>query len=70
MPINYQSIFQFAPVGMCVSDQRVIQASNDALAAMFGYGAGVLDGQSFPGRVPAHGRPHHPHHECQGTLFG
>jgi PAS domain S-box-containing protein len=25
----------------------VIQASNDALAAMFGYGAGALDGQSF-----------------------
>jgi len=47
MPINYESIFQFAPVGMCVSDNRVIQASNDALAAMFGYGAGALDGQSF-----------------------
>ena len=47
MPINYESIFKFAPVGMCVSDQRVIQASNDALAAMFGYGAGALDGQSF-----------------------
>ncbi|SFF74830.1 PAS domain S-box-containing protein [Duganella sp. CF458] len=47
MPINYESIFQFAPVGMCVSDKRVIQAGNDALAAMFGYSAGELDGQSF-----------------------
>ncbi|KQV61663.1 MULTISPECIES: PAS and helix-turn-helix domain-containing protein [unclassified Duganella] len=47
MPINYESIFKFAPVGMCVSDNRVIRTSNDALAAMFGYGAGALDGQSF-----------------------
>jgi len=47
MPINYESIFKFAPVGMCVSDNRVIQASNDALSAMFGYRAAELDGQSF-----------------------
>lgn len=47
MAIDYQSIFKYAPVGMCVSDQRVIQACNDALADMFGYGAGELDGQSF-----------------------
>ncbi|MTW12784.1 PAS domain-containing protein [Pseudoduganella eburnea] len=47
MPINYESIFKFAPVGMCVSDNRVIKASNDALAAMFGYRAAELDGRSF-----------------------
>jgi len=47
MPIDFESIFQHAPVGMCVSDNRVIQASNDALAAMFGYAAGALAGQSF-----------------------
>lgn len=47
MPIDFASIFQYAPVGMCVSDNRVIQASNDALAAMFGYAPGALDGQSF-----------------------
>ena len=47
MPINFESIFKYAPVGMCVSDQRVIQAGNDALAAMFGYEVGALAGQSF-----------------------
>ncbi|WP_342116132.1 PAS and helix-turn-helix domain-containing protein [Pseudoduganella sp. OTU4001] len=47
MPIDYASIFQLAPVGMCVSDNRVIQACNDALGAMFGYAPGQLDGQSF-----------------------
>ena len=47
MPIDYASIFKFAPVGMCVSDKRVIQAGNDALSAMFGYAHGALDGASF-----------------------
>jgi PAS domain S-box-containing protein len=45
--IDYESIFQHAPVGMCVSDNRVIQAANQALEAMFGYGRGELDGKSF-----------------------
>ena len=47
MPIDFESIFKYAPVGMCVSDKRVIQAGNEALGVMFGYGAGVLDGRSF-----------------------
>ncbi|UVW27341.1 LuxR C-terminal-related transcriptional regulator [Massilia sp. H6] len=45
--IDYETIFQQAPVGMCVSRDRVIQASNAALAEMFGYGQGKLHGQSF-----------------------
>jgi PAS domain S-box-containing protein len=45
--IDYEMIFQHAPVGMCISSNRVIQSSNLALAAMFGYGQGILDGQSF-----------------------
>ena len=45
--IDYETIFQQAPVGMCVSRDRVIQASNAALAAMFGYAAGELHGESF-----------------------
>lgn len=46
-PIDYESIFLLAPVGMCVSQQRVIRACNEALAAMFGYKREELVGQSF-----------------------
>lgn len=45
--IDYETIFKHAPVGMCISVNRVIQACNDALTSMFGYGNGDLDGQSF-----------------------
>jgi PAS domain S-box-containing protein len=45
--IDYQMIFQHAPVGMCVSLDRVIQSCNEALASMFGYQRGHLDGKSF-----------------------
>ena len=47
LPIDYQTIFQQAPVGMCVSRHRIIQAGNDALAKMFGYPPAELTGQSF-----------------------
>lgn len=45
--IDYEMIFQQAPVGMCVSSDRVIRSCNRALAAMFGYAEGALNGQSF-----------------------
>jgi PAS domain S-box-containing protein len=45
--IDYEMIFQQAPVGMCVSVNRIMQSCNGALAAMFGYQRGQLDGQSF-----------------------
>ena len=45
--IDYETIFKHAPVGMCISLNRVIQSCNDALSSMFGYGHGDLDGQSF-----------------------
>ncbi len=45
--INFESIFQHAPVGMCVSQNRIIQACNDDLAQMFGYLKEELLGQSF-----------------------
>ena len=45
--IDYETIFQNAPVGMCVSRNRVILACNDALAQMFGYRQDELTGQSF-----------------------
>jgi PAS domain S-box-containing protein len=45
--IDYQSIFQHAPIGMCISQHRTIQACNHALAAMFRHPAEKLIGQSF-----------------------
>jgi PAS domain S-box-containing protein len=45
--IDYQTIFLNAPVGMCISVNRVIQGCNDALAHMFGYDRQDLDGKSF-----------------------
>lgn len=45
--IDFEMIFQYAPVGMCISVNRVIQSCNDAVSTMFGYARGELDGQSF-----------------------
>lgn len=45
--IDYEIIFKHAPVGMCISVDRVIQTCNDALTSMFGYPPGALDGESF-----------------------
>ena len=50
--IDYETIFRFAPVGMCISVNRVIQSSNDALTSMFGYPHGALDGESFQRLYP------------------
>lgn len=52
--IDYESIFQHAPVGMCVSQHRVIHACNDALATMFGYPKDALSGQSFAILYPSY----------------
>src|SRR3569623_920613 len=52
-PIDYQTIFQHAPVGMCISQHRVIHACNDALARMFGYRRDALVGQSFAVLYPS-----------------
>jgi PAS domain S-box-containing protein len=45
--IDYEAIFQHAPVGMCISQHRVIHACNSALAKMFGYEREALVGQSY-----------------------
>ncbi|HEY0490529.1 MAG TPA: LuxR C-terminal-related transcriptional regulator [Telluria sp.] len=45
--IDYETIFKHAPVGMCISVNRVIQACNEALSSMFGYACSDLDGKSF-----------------------
>jgi len=50
---DFAVIFQHAPVGLCVSHQRVISTCNDALAAMFGYQVEILRGQSFSVLYPS-----------------
>lgn len=40
-------IFERAPVGLCVSEQRIIRTCNLELAAMFGHAADALNGQSL-----------------------
>ena len=45
--IDFEFIFQHAPIGMCISRHRVIQACNEALARMFGYQRESLIGKSF-----------------------
>lgn len=51
-PIDYASIFLHAPIGMCISRYRIIQACNHALAHMFGYERDALVGQSFLALYP------------------
>jgi len=50
--IDYETIFLHAPVGMCISENRVIQICNDALAQMFGYPRSALQGLSFSELYP------------------
>ena len=45
--IDYETIFRQAPVGMCISQHRIIHACNETLARMFGYQADELVGKSF-----------------------
>jgi PAS domain S-box-containing protein len=45
--IDYELLFQYAPVGMCISERRIIRSANRALAAMFGCTTEQLAGQSF-----------------------
>jgi PAS domain S-box-containing protein len=50
--IDYETIFLHAPVGMCISENRIIQRSNKALAAIFGYPSEHLLGLSFEALYP------------------
>jgi PAS domain S-box-containing protein len=45
--------FDLAPVGLCVSHERVIRRCNDAFAAMFGYRPEELNGQSLACLYPS-----------------
>lgn len=45
--LDFAMIFQHAPVGLCISHQRVITTCNEVLAGIFGYPAAALAGLSF-----------------------
>ena len=47
MDVDYRLAFDQAPVGLCVSRNRVIVACNAQLCAMFGWSRELLVGQSF-----------------------
>lgn len=51
--IDYRNAFLNAPVGLCISDDRVIISANIALDEMFGYGRGELDGMPFAALYPS-----------------
>ncbi|GAB3546574.1 LuxR C-terminal-related transcriptional regulator [Noviherbaspirillum agri] len=45
--------FTLAPIALCVTEQRMISACNPAFAALFGYDAGELVGQSIAMLYPS-----------------
>jgi PAS domain S-box-containing protein len=45
--IDYENIFLQSPVGMCVTQNRIINACNQALAKMFGHARSDLIGKSL-----------------------
>lgn len=48
-----QLAFALAPVGLCVSRDRVVDVCNEAFARMFGYEPGELDGQPLAPLYPS-----------------
>lgn len=47
-------VFDLAPVGLCITRQRVIQRCNDAFGAMFGVEPAILQGESIEALYPSH----------------
>jgi PAS domain S-box-containing protein len=52
-PGNLALAFDLAPVGLCVSRNRVIQRCNEAYASMFGYDSEALNGHSMAQLYPS-----------------
>jgi PAS domain S-box-containing protein len=50
--IDYREVLMRAPVGMCVSHNRIIRLANPALEEMFACGTGALDDLSFQSLYP------------------
>lgn len=53
LSIDFETIFLQAPVGMCVSRNRIILKCNETLLRMFGYEACQLEGQSYSVLYPS-----------------
>jgi PAS domain S-box-containing protein len=53
LPQTLELAFALAPVGLCVSRQRVVDVGNEAFARMFGYEPGELDGQPLAPLYPS-----------------
>jgi PAS domain S-box-containing protein len=51
--IDFHAIFQLAPVGMCVTEHRVICSANKMLSEMFSYPDRALIGQSLAVLYPS-----------------
>jgi PAS domain S-box-containing protein len=52
--IDYRQAFMLAPIGMCVSQWRVIRQANVKLEIIFRYPAATLAGASFEALYPTH----------------
>lgn len=55
LPIDYEKIFLYAPVGMCISQNRIIRSCNEAFCGIFGCSSDALIGQSFLVLYPSTG---------------
>lgn len=49
-----QLAFELSPVGLCMTEHRVLRGCNAAFEAMFGYGTGELAGCSLEPLYPSH----------------
>ncbi len=50
----HETVFQWAPVGLVLTENRIIRTCNPAFAEMFGYATGELHDQSFEVLYPSH----------------
>lgn len=50
----FEIAFEFSPVGMCITEERVVTICNAAFGAMFGYGADDLLGSRLEPLYPSH----------------
>ncbi len=52
-PLDYQTAFHLAPIGLVLSRERIIEDCNDEVAAIFGCARRALIGQSFQVLYPS-----------------
>lgn len=52
-------VFDLAPVGLCITRQRILQRCNDAFGTMFGFEPASLQGESIAVLYPSHNEFEH-----------